>query len=206
MAVLCFGGSFNPVHNGHLICARAVAEAKGFDHVLLIPNARSPLKPHDPDWVEPCHRLRMCELAVARDPLFTVDDIELNRPPPSYTIDTVRELKRTRGWKELSWLIGADMVEVLPRWHDPIALMCETNFVVMARPGWTFDWEKLPAEYRALRDHVVEAPLIEIGATEIRKRVREGKLVRYLTPDPVVDYIRENALFANSFPSPSGRG
>ena len=194
MTKLCFGGSFNPIHCGHLICARHAAERLGFSSVALIPNAQPPHKPDATDLAAAPHRVRMCHLAVANCDGFEVNDLETKRTGPSYTIDTARELKR-QGWDKVSWLIGADMVRNLPTWHEPDALMAEVEFVVLARPGWAFDWETLPAPFRKLREHVVEAPLIQISATEIRRRVASGLSIDFLTPEPVVRYIRETGLY-----------
>jgi nicotinate-nucleotide adenylyltransferase len=136
----------------------------------------------------------MCQLAVAGCDGFEVNDLETKRTGPSYTIDTARELKR-QGWAKVSWLIGADMVRDLPTWHEPDALMAEVEFVVLARPGWAFDWEAMPPGFRTLRERVVEAPLIEISATEIRRRAGAGLPIDFLTPDPVVRYIHEAKLY-----------
>src|SRR5688572_20313631 len=172
MRRLCFGGSFNPVHHAHLICARAVAEAGGFDRVVLIPSARPPHKGEDYEIAPAEDRLEMCRLAAGAEPsLFEVSDIEVRRGGASYTIETVRALKR-EGWAEVHWLIGADMVMQLPTWREPEALLREAELVVMGRPGWAMDWSRLPAPYRALKERVHAAPLIEISATEVRERVR----------------------------------
>src|SRR5215204_3176269 len=101
MRRLCFGGSFNPIHHGHLICARAAAEAAGFERVVLIPSALPPHKLDDTELASSTDRLAMCRLAVEGDPWFEVEDIELIRKGPSYTIDTARELRR-RGWPDVS--------------------------------------------------------------------------------------------------------
>lgn len=194
MAKLCFGGSFNPIHHGHLICGRAAAEALGFEQILLIPSAQPPHKPGSTDLAAPRHRLEMCRRAVADDPLFAVDDLEMTRTGPSYTIDTARELRR-RGWPEVYWLIGADMLRLLPKWHEPQALLREVRFVVLARPGWSFDWETMPPEYRHLEKNVVEAPLLQISATTIRSRVAAGKSIAYLTPQGVGEYVNESGLY-----------
>lgn len=198
---LCFGGSFNPIHHGHLICARAGAEAKGFDRVLLIPSAQPPHKPAATDLAAPADRLAMCKLAVQGDDLFDVTDLELTRTGPSYTIDTVRELKR-RGWAEVHWLIGADMAAYLPKWHQPLALLQEVHFWLLARPGWALDWSSMPPEYRHLAERVVSAPLIDLRATTIRERVAAGRSIAYLTPEPVIQYIHERGLFQAPPPIP----
>ncbi len=131
---LCFGGSFNPPHHGHLICARAVAEAAGFHRVVLIPSARPPHKSGDA-IASAADRLAMCRAAIADDPLFEVNDLELSRDGPSYTVDTARGLLAS-GWSDVSWLIGGDSVANLPTWHEADALLNLIQFVVMARPGW----------------------------------------------------------------------
>jgi nicotinate-nucleotide adenylyltransferase len=195
MRPICFGGSFNPIHHGHLICARAAAERAGFDRVILIPSAQPPHKPRDPQLAAPEHRLAMCRLAaeLQRD-FFEVSDIELTRTSPSYTIDTVRQLKAS-GMNKVAWLIGADMLMQLPTWYRPLELIEEATFYVVERPGCAIDWSALPPPFAKLRDHLVSAPLIEISATEIRRRVRDGLSIEYLTPPPVARYIEEHGLY-----------
>jgi nicotinate-nucleotide adenylyltransferase len=195
MKTLCFGGSFNPVHHGHLICARQAAEAGGFDALTLIPSANPPHKAASGDVAPPEHRVRMCRLAVQGAGLFNVDDLETRRSGPSYTIDTVRALLSGSTGQRVSWLIGADMVRSLPSWHEPDALLAHVDFVILARPGWSFDWDILPERFRRLRANVVEAPLIQISATDIRRRVRAGLPIDFLTPAPVVEYIRSTGIY-----------
>jgi nicotinate-nucleotide adenylyltransferase len=115
-------------------------------------------------------------------------------PTPSFTLQTARELKH-RGNDPIHWLIGGDMALFLPQWRQPLDLLKEVTFVVMARPGWTIDWSKLPAEYHSLRDNIVEAPLIDISASDIRRRVAAGQSIDYLTPPGVCDYIRNRGLY-----------
>jgi nicotinate-nucleotide adenylyltransferase len=195
MKVLCFGGTFNPIHSGHLICARAVAEAGGFQRVLLVPSAHPPHKRQSPDIASAAHRLRMCRLAAAEQPeLFAVSDLELKRPAPSFTLQTVRELKR-RGMQNVHWLIGADMLADLPNWHRIGELVREVTFVIMARPGWRLDWRSLPSNLCALRHNVVEAPLVDISATGIRKRAREGLSLAWLVPPSVATYLKRHRLY-----------
>src|SRR5438874_10001193 len=114
MPTLCFGGSFNPIHNGHLICAQAVAQKAGYDRVLVIPSAQPPHKP-TADLASATDRLAMCKLAVQGRDLFEISDIETRRAGPSYTLDTARELRRA-GLNDIHWLIGADMLLYLPKW------------------------------------------------------------------------------------------
>ena len=196
MPRLCFGGSFNPIHFGHLRCAEVAGQA-GYERVVLIPSAQPPHKPDTTDLAPAEHRLAMCRLATADSSLFEVSDIETRRTGPSYTIDTAQELRR-QGWKEVHWLIGADMLMYLPKWHRPLDLLRDVHFVVMARPGWTIDWKALPSAFGHLRGHIVEAPLIDIAATDIRNRIRQQMPIDHLVPPPVANYIRDHDLYRRS--------
>lgn len=141
----------------------------------------------------------MCRLAVEGDPLFEVDDREIRRPGPSYTIDTARSLQLQPAFAgaPVDWLIGADLLTGLTRWRETDALLTGTivRFIVMRRPGHDIDWHALPPAVGALRDRVVEAPAIDISATDIRDRVRAGRDARYLVPEAVRQYIERHALY-----------
>lgn len=195
---LCFGGTFNPIHHGHLLVARAVAEARGFDRVVLIPSAQPPHKPGSADLAAADDRLIMCQLAVEGSPgssgLFEVNDLELRRHGPSYTIDTARSLTR-QGWGKIHWLIGGDTLPLLSTWHEPQALLREVEFIVVERPGSEIDWDQVPPEYRHLRQNCVAAPRIDISATDIRRRRAAGRPIDFLTPGPVVRYILDKGLY-----------
>jgi nicotinate-nucleotide adenylyltransferase len=143
---------------------------------------------------EGCHRLKMCQLVSQNDAFFEVEDIELTRDGPSYTVDTALALK-ARGWAEVAWLIGADMVPFLPTWHRPAQLLQEVHFVIAQRPGHVIDWLALPPAYQSLRARVVTTPLLEISASDIRQRVRAGKSIRYLVPPEVERYVSEQRLY-----------
>ena len=194
MRILYFGGSFNPIHHGHLICSRAVAEAAGYDTVILIPNQQSPLKAAVTDVASAVDRLTLCRRAVSGDPLFRVDDLELTRPAPSYTLDTVR-LLTARDRQPVHWLIGGDQLPALPQWHGGESLLAEVNFVVMQRPGWSFNWSTQPEPIRRLRANLVTAPRVQISSTDVRRRVRDGRPIDYLTPPAVAAYIRDHGLY-----------
>ena len=194
LKTLCLGGSFNPIHHGHLICARAAAESSEFDRILLIPSSQPPHKPADPHMADAAHRLAMTEAAVAGSDLFEVDGLEIARAGLSYTIDTVRALKR-KGIKQVNWLIGADLLPQLQTWHDPAALLAEAVFWVIHRPGSQIDWPSLPPALHPLRERVLIAPAIDISATDIRHRVSQGQSIDFLTPPPVVTYIKQNGLY-----------
>jgi nicotinate-nucleotide adenylyltransferase len=196
MTTLCFGGSFNPIHVGHLLVARTIAEAKGFERVVLIPSAQPPHKPGSADLAAPADRLAMCQLVSGTDPMFETDALELERSGPSYTLETALEFER-RGWGAVHWLIGADMVQILPKWHRPVELLRHVTFWIAQRPGYVIDWDALPAEFHVLRSQVVVAPMLEISATEIRARVRAGRSLRYLVTPEVERYIFEHRLYVS---------
>lgn len=192
--LLCFGGSFNPIHNGHLQCSRIVADLSGYPRVCLVPSAQPPHKPGAIELASPEDRATMCRLAVADDPFFEVSDIELRRLGPSYTIDTVLNFK-AMGHRNVAWLIGADMLQILPKWHRARELIMEATILIMRRPGYPIDWQTLPPEFRPLQANVVDAPLVDISATDIRRRIRTGGPVDGLLPAPVIQYIHEKGLY-----------
>src|SRR4051812_40053317 len=194
MTKLCFGGSFNPLHVGHLILARTAAEAGGFSKVMLIPSAQPPHKQDAADMAAAEDRLEMGRRVAATDPLFEVSDIELTRQGPSFTIDTVRQIKAAGG-ENVAWLIGADMVQILPKWHRISELLCDVRFVIVQRPGNEIDWSSLPQEFQSLREHVVTAPLLELSGRMIRQRVREGRSIRYMVAPEVEGYIAQHRLY-----------
>ena len=194
MRILYFGGSFNPIHHGHLLCSRAVAESRGYDRVILVPCAQPPHKADNATLAGSSDRIAMLRGDVGGDPLFDVSPIEIERTGPSYTIDTARELT-ARGHGPVHWLIGADMLLYLPQWHEVDQLLREVTFIIMHRPGWTIDWTALPAKYQSLQQNISPAPLIALSATDIRARVAAGKSIRYFTPDPVCNYIEEHGLY-----------
>lgn len=194
MPTLCFGGSFNPVHYGHLRISQAVADKKGYDKVLIIPSAQPPHKPASADLAAPLDRLTMCRLAVEGSALFAVTDLEIRRSGLSYTIDTAQQL-RSAGLKAVNWLIGTDMLQILPTWHRAAELLHEVNFVIVSRPNCEIEWKSLPPAYRFLKEHVVAVPQIDISATEIRRRICDGESIEGLTPPAVVRYITEHDLY-----------
>jgi nicotinate-nucleotide adenylyltransferase len=194
MRRLWFGGSFDPIHHGHLITARAVAETAGFDRIVLVPNSKSPMKLQQSGGARGTDRLAMCWAAVEGDPIFEVDGLELDRDPPSYTVDTVAELIR-RTEEPVTWLIGSDSVPTLPGWHRWPVVLSTARFLVMGRPGAQIDWASLPSEVAALRSAVVPAPLIDISSTGIRARVAAGRSIRNLVPEAVERYIGLNGLY-----------
>lgn len=183
-----FGGSFDPVHHGHLIVARAVAEAAGLREVRFVPAREQPFK-SGRHGAEAGHRAAMLELAVAGEPGFRVEPLELERPGPSYTVDTLRALHAREPGVRFALMVGADAARELPQWKEAAALPGLATLVVFARPG-----AAVPAGLPD-RTIVVEAPQVDISATAIRARVRAGRSVRYLVPDAVAAYVATHRLY-----------
>ncbi len=181
------GGSFDPVHHGHLIAADRAAEALGLERVLFVPCARQPLKPAGP-VADGVHRRAMLALALAGHPRFVVEPMELERPGPSYTVDTLRALHAREPRERFVLILGADAAAQLPRWRaaDEVARLAE--IAVLTRPG-------VPEVASAFVAHCVAMPAIEISASDIRARCLAGKSIRYLVPEPVADYIERNRLY-----------
>jgi nicotinate-nucleotide adenylyltransferase len=186
-----FGGTFNPPHVAHLIGAQLALEQLALDRLLFIPTNIPPHK-SDHDIAEPEHRLAMTRLAVNDNPLFDVSDIEIRREGKSYTIDTIRELRRQYGSANLYLLIGLDMLAIFDSWKDHDAILQETTIVVMLRPGNRI--EEIPETLRT-RVTLLEMPQLDISSTAIRKRVAAGLPVRYYVPDDVGAYIARHSLY-----------
>jgi nicotinate-nucleotide adenylyltransferase len=188
------GGTFDPIHHAHLFIAEQAREQLGLEYTVFVPSCQPPHKLHDP-LTSAEHRLAMTTLAVADNPAFRVSRLELDRPGPSYTIDTLRAL-RAGGLAEPHFILGADAVLEMGSWYQPAAILREFEVVAVAREGSDLGRleEALGAELAA-RVRVLEVPLLEISATEIRRRVREGRSIRYLTPPAVVEYIARHGLY-----------
>lgn len=198
--ILLFGGSFDPIHHGHLIAAREAAEAYDIPRVVLIPSAAPPHKRRRV-LAPSADRLQMCRLATEGDPLFSVSDSELRVAPPNYTIDTVERFSQAHPEAELHWLIGADSLNELASWHRVGELAEACTLVTVARPRLPEpDWSVLSgllseSALEKIRRHMLKSSLIDISATRIRERVRRGLSVRYLVPRAVAAYIAERALY-----------
>ncbi len=180
------GGSFNPIHCGHLIVATCVAERLGLDRVLFVPTAVTPLK-HERDLASPADRLEMVRRAVRDNRLFEACDLEIRRRGVSYTVDTLRELERRTG-ADLFLILGADAFRLLSRWKSIGEIRRRVTFVCATRPGHR-------PRRRMPKQHIVDVPLLEISGTEIRRRVRQGLSIRYLVPDAVERYIQRKGLY-----------
>lgn len=200
--VALYGGSFNPVHHAHLIAARAVAENLSISRVILIPSATPPHKQSSSDLADAGHRLEMVRLAIAGEPLFEASDIEIRRSGPSYTIHTVEAFRKTLGGSvPLYWIIGADSLIELGTWYRICELVDLCRIVTAARPGFeapdlhVLEPPLTPEQTRRLREGIMATPQIDISATEIRRRIAQGRSVRHLLPDTVIDYIARQQLY-----------
>jgi len=183
LKIAIYGGTFDPVHHAHLILARQAIETLGLEKVILVPAAISPLKKAAPVASGEV-RLAMLEAAVKGEPEFEVNQCELLRPPPSYTIDTVEDIRGRERDASIYCLIGEDNVEELPRWHRFAELEKMVRFVVLDRSG------KQPSHsYQVIHRR------IDISATEIRRRVAQNESIRYLVPDSVDEIIQREKLY-----------
>jgi len=182
-----FGGSFDPIHHGHLIVAGAVAEALGLDELRFMPANEQPLKARG-HGASAADRTAMLELAIAGAAGFSLERAEVDRPGPSYTVDTLRLLRAREPESDFVVLLGTDAAAGLDRWREPAELLKLARVAVFARPG-----AESVAEARIWRS--VPVPAIEISATAIRERVRTGRSVRYWVPDAVADYIARHRLY-----------
>ena len=192
------GGTFDPVHLGHLIVAESIREKLELDRIVFIP-ARQPWLKADREITDGKHRLEMVKLAIALNPHFGVSDMEMARPGPSYTVDTVETMRnKSDSGEELFFIAGSDAVADMPRWKDPERLMSLCSIVGVSRPDAPgIDVEVLrsliPAISSCLR--VVDVPQIDISSTAIRERLKAGLSIRYLVPREVEEYIHENKLY-----------
>ena len=181
--IAIYGGTFDPVHHAHLILAREAIEALSLEKVILVPAAISPLKRSAPVASGEV-RLAMLRAAINGEPEFEVDECELRRAPPSYTIDTIREIRRRERDAEIHCLIGEDHVERLPQWSRFPELDKMVRFVVLDRTG------KQPTHsYQVIRRR------IDVSATEIRRRVAQNESIRYLVPESVERIIDREKLY-----------
>ena len=199
--IALFGGTFDPIHLGHLIIARSVGEQLGAGRIIIVPSASPPHK--DAATVTPAdHRVAMARLAVADEPGFEVSDCEVQRDGPSYTVDTIAHFRRTLGPEtDLCWIIGADSLTELVSWYRVSELVDACRIVTASRPG--FDNPDLSAlrpplsetQVATLKQGILATPRIDISSTDIRRRVAAGRSARYLVPEAVRTYIEENSLY-----------
>ena len=192
MKIAIMGGTFNPIHNAHLLSAEQVREGLGYDKILFVPAARPPHK-SQPDMVPAEHRYQMVLLATAENPYFEVSRIELDRAGPSYTIQTIKTLRHLYGkTTQLAWIIGADSLIEYEIWKDFDEVIRQCTLIATTRPN--YDFECVPSEIRNLVT-MFRITGFDISATEIRERVQNNTSIRYLVPEAVAAYIDKHRLY-----------
>ncbi|HJT77974.1 MAG TPA: nicotinate-nucleotide adenylyltransferase, partial [Gemmataceae bacterium] len=195
-----FGGTFDPVHLGHLILAEQCREQGRLDAVWFVPAARPPHKVDQP--LTPfAQRVEMLALALAGNAAFRVEQSEKDRPGPSFTVDTLEELGRQHPDADFSLLVGSDTLNELHTWREPARIVARAALLVVDRPGFPaltaerFREELHLPEGFPLRVQTVEAPLIHIASRDLRRRAAEGRSLRYLVPRAVEMYVQEKRLY-----------
>lgn len=195
-----FGGTFDPPHLGHLILASEAFSQLGLDRLLWV---LTPDPPHKQDrFITPVeHRLAMVQLAIADDPSFELSRVELDRPGPHYTLDTIELIAKQYPDSDITPIIGGDSLQDLPNWNRPRELLQACHWVgVMHRPGERENLEALERELPGISSkiHYVDAPLLEIASREIRRRIADGRPFRYYLHPSVYKYILEHHLYFQS--------
>lgn len=192
-----FGGTFSPIHNGHLMLAERAYSDYGLDEILIIPTGVSHFK--DNTVIDKYQRLFMTQIAVADNAHFSVSTIEVDRPGNSYTYETLLTLKEANPDVQYYLIIGADSLMQLEDWYKPDIIMSNVIILAAARDDVLTDDLQLKADELKERFgadiRILNFPLIEISSTEIRRRVKEGKSIKYMVPDAVIDYIEEQGLY-----------
>ena len=191
------GGTFDPIHLGHLLIAEESRISLGLDQVLFVPAGRPWLKEGQP-LTEACHRAQMVELAVSSNPHFRVIRNEVDRSGPSYTVDTLEELREELPAAELFFILGLDAFESFHRWKEPGRILELCRLVVVSRPGYSDEErDRLLATCGDQADRICVLPVhnVDFSATEIRRRASQGISFRYQVPDAVEAYISEQGLY-----------
>ncbi len=199
--IALYGGTFDPIHVGHLITARSVAEQLDVERVIFVPSASPPHKLDVP--ITPAeHRLEMVRLAIDGEPGFEVSDCEIRRTGPSYTFDTIMNFRRTvSADATVYWIIGADSLAELASWHRIAELVRQCRIITASRPGFeqpdlsTLGAHLTEDDLASIRDGILTTPRIDVAATEIRRRVGEGVSIRFLVPESVREYVHDRCLY-----------
>ena len=195
-----FGGTFDPPHLGHLILASEAQTQLELDRLLWI---LTPEPPHKQEQfiTSTDHRLAMVELAIKDNPAFELSRIELDRPGPHYTLDTIKLIAEQNPNADIVPVIGGDSLRDLPKWHEPQKLVYACHWIgVMRRPHDESNLDELESQLPGISSkvHYVDAPLLEIASREIRSRIAKGHSVRYYLPATVYEYINQHHLYDQS--------
>jgi nicotinate-nucleotide adenylyltransferase len=197
MKVGLFGGTFDPIHNGHIVVAETVLQKVDLEKVIFIPAGKPWLK-EGREITSATHRLKMVELAISGKSHFELSRIEIERPGATYTIDTLIDLINKKNNTELYVIIGLDSLADFPRWKNPSRLLSLCYLVVVPRPGYPLpDIRSMEKELPGLKTHLIllNAPEIDISSSEVRRRVEKGLSFKHLVPESVAKYIQENRLY-----------
>lgn len=188
------GGTFNPIHHGHLVAAEIIRDEFKLKEVLFLPSGKPPHKEND-EIVSPAHRWIMTMLAITSNARFSASTIEIERGGESYTRDSLLELKKIYGnGTEVYFITGADAIADISTWHRTEDLPKLAKFIAVSRPGYKLDLEKIDFHFRK-STFLMEIPALVISSTDIRNRIRQGKTIKYLVPESVEHYIYKNKLY-----------
>jgi len=198
------GGTFDPIHHGHLVAASEVADRFGLDEVVFVPTGQ-PWQKQARDVTTAEHRYLMAVIATASNPRFTVSRVDIDRGGPTYTIDTLSDLKQVFPDAELYFITGADALTDILGWRSADELFELAHFVGCTRPGYAMDQSSLTGMPHD-RVAIVEIPALAISSTDCRERTARGEPVWYLVPDGVVQYIAKRALYRPASDPPSALG
>lgn len=187
------GGTFDPIHNGHLVAASEVADRFDLDKVIFVPTGQ-PWQKADKKVSPAEDRYLMTVIATASNPRFGVSRVDIDRPGPTYTIDTLNDLREQYPYAELFFITGADAVNSIMSWHDWEDMFDLAHFVGVTRPGYELTEDMLPEKHRG-RVELIDVPAMAISSTDVRLRSKEYRPVWYLVPDGVVQYIAKYDLY-----------
>ena len=204
MRIGILGGAFNPPHIGHLVCAQEALLQLQLDKVLFVPTGQAPHR-EIPDDPGPGARVELCEAAIEGDERFSVSRFEVEHEGPSYTVKTLRALHEESPDDELFLILGGDQAAALPAWHEPEEVLGLATLAVVERIGYTrsgigIQFSRLKG---AEAPRYLDMPLIQVSSTSVRRRVAEGKPIRYLVPDRVAEQIESRGLYGVSTPAPA---
>jgi len=184
------GGTFDPIHHGHLVAASEVADQFELDEVIFVPTGE-PYQKSEREVSPAEHRYLMTVIATASNPRFWVSRVDIDRPGPTYTIDTIRDIGDLRAGAELFFITGADALSQILSWHDHDEMLRMARFIGVTRPGYELSDEHLPSAAVTL----VDVPAMAISSSAVRGRVPAGRPIWYLVPDGVVQYIAKHRLY-----------
>ena len=200
MRVGIFGGTFDPIHMGHLLLAEQCREQLALDQVWFMVSAAPPHK-LEREVTSFDKRVEMVQLAIAGNPAFQANEMEKDRTGPSFTSDTLAELHEQFPQTDFYWILGSDCLPDLPHWHEPVKVLSLAKLAVVTRPGWpAWSVEQLRSALRLGQDfpfqvQIVAAPLVDFASRDLRRRVAEGKSIRYFVPPAVQAYIQDKKLY-----------